>query len=874
MSGDFNRKRRFEDDQDNGDGFYQRPYNQHHQGFRGGFRKRQHFQPRLEPNIELAKKLHNDIRTLGETPKNFIEDLNYFAPPITKNFDIDEEIREALLKTVYGIITEQPQKILHISIFVQFVSSELPSFGESIVNHLVSKVNELLKLSIDKEYMAKSSDLGPFNTIKLIVRFLSTLSFIVNEESIIEMLNEMLDLAISLNTANDNERNPLSEAVYYNTLVSLPYAAVFNNSSSILRAGISDLLLKAEKFKIVEQNITLTKPFLNDSESKELIPMILSSVREFIGEDFSSIPAIFPTFDEISQGLQRDELKRIKINKFEIPELSSFNEIKGLDTGLGSVDGLWRTPRFTFNIFQKNLTNGLETVPKEDSYLSLIMKDILVDVIEALEFNRLEVSRQILTFSLFFNYGLFAPEGSSMDQIQKIHEANSGSELPKSTWKCEDIAIESVLSLMFKLPTVTQPFAYFHTTLVSACERAPSAVAPIIGRAIRFFYNNLNNLDFELRIRFLDWLSIQLSNFGFKWKWIEWEHDSQLNHQSLYHPKISFIKNFISKELRLINKLRIKETLTEEFHQYLDLSLFSKEQMNEYYTELFGKERLDSINLENEKNNEDGNENTQRLFYLQEGITFKSEIEKLIKIIHENANLEQVKPIIDNIRDELKVYPNPEKLLISIVFQTFAFVGNRSISHANKYINNSLQTLKELVDSEMKEMWVIESILKYWNSEPENGFLVIDIAKNLELIAPLSILKYLIKETNFGLTNVSGTESIFRILNGLTAKDSTTEFKYLFSEQLALLESVIGEIETESQEQTIEMPEMNVEFSEINEKKWKYFTILSFLRSILRKYSDEYSGFIEDLDTSVDQVIKNEQTKAQLKNWIAELPKL
>ena len=92
----------------------------------------------------------------------------------------------------------------------------------------------------------------------------------------------------------------------------------------------------------------------------------------------------------------------------------------------------------------------------------------------------------------------------------------------KSTWKPEDLAIDAVFSLIFRLPTPEHKLIYYHSIITETCKIAPGSIAPSLGRAIRFLYKNLEVMDVELLQRFVDWFSHHLSNFDFRWKWAEW----------------------------------------------------------------------------------------------------------------------------------------------------------------------------------------------------------------------------------------------------------------------------------------------------------------------------------------------------------------
>ena len=149
------------------------------------------------------------------------------------------------------------------------------------------------------------------------------------------------------------------------------------------------------------------------------------------------------------------------------------------------------------------------------------MRDALVDTINILDFNRLATARFLADVDCYFASGTFVKRATPFDKLKDFADTGSGSG-SSSTWKPEDVAVDAVFSQMFQLPAPPHKLVYYHSVLTEFCRIAPAAVAPSLGRAIRFAYRAIGDLDRELAHRFLDWFSHHLSNFGFTWKWTEW----------------------------------------------------------------------------------------------------------------------------------------------------------------------------------------------------------------------------------------------------------------------------------------------------------------------------------------------------------------
>ncbi len=139
----------------------------------------------------------------------------------------------------------------------------------------------------------------------------------------------------------------------------------------------------------------------------------------------------------------------------------------------------------------------------------------MVDTINTLDFNRHATAKFLADVDCYFAPGTFVKRATPFDKLKEM--AGDG-----STWKPEDVAVDAVFSQMFQLPTPAHKLVYYHSVLTESCKIAPAAVAPSLGRAIRFAYRNIEFVDLELAGRFMDWFSHHLSNFGFTWKWTEW----------------------------------------------------------------------------------------------------------------------------------------------------------------------------------------------------------------------------------------------------------------------------------------------------------------------------------------------------------------
>jgi nuclear cap-binding protein subunit 1 len=212
-------------------------------------------------------------------------------------------------------------------------------------------------------------------------------------------------------------------------------------------------------------------------------------------------------------------------------------------------------PLFPEVYFSVYANQEAESVPAATHIASSLIRDGLADTINILNFNRNVTARYFMDLDCYFADGTFVKRATPFDELRNFPSG-------RSTWKPEDVAVDTVFSQLLLLPSPECKLVYYHSVLTEACKLAPAAIAPSLGRAIRFLYRNTPQLDLELTYRFLDWFSHHLSNFGFTWKWAEWADDTEL---SELDPRKSFLKGALDKEVRLSFAQRILKTLPPQY---------------------------------------------------------------------------------------------------------------------------------------------------------------------------------------------------------------------------------------------------------------------------------------------------------------------
>jgi nuclear cap-binding protein subunit 1 len=219
-------------------------------------------------------------------------------------------------------------------------------------------------------------------------------------------------------------------------------------------------------------------------------------------------------------------------------------------------------PLFPELYFSVYANQDIETVPSTSDIASCLIRDAIVDTINILDYNRNATARFLIDIDCYFTPDTFVKRATPFDRLRELRDVEGD----RSTWKPEDVAVDAVFSQLFQLPNPEHKLVYYHSVLTESCKIAPAAIAPSLGRAIRYLYKNIDSMDLELSYRFMDWFSHHLSNFGFTWKWTEWIDDVDL---PVLDPKKAFIRGALDKEIRLSFAQRIKGTLPPPYQQLI-----------------------------------------------------------------------------------------------------------------------------------------------------------------------------------------------------------------------------------------------------------------------------------------------------------------
>lgn len=394
-----------------------------------------------------------------------------------------------LMGLTLGSVVEQPLKIPFVAAVVLVTNAQKPELTESILD----KAGELAQNYINA---------GEWRAVKLMLRFLGCLQGLFEGDGIFPILEELFQRAAQLQMASSEDS--LGLELVKVILFTLPY--VMASSASGFETQAIALLDQTVIIASTPHTLeALVDPFPaeegDEGKSSNALGLIQNQLQEEAKNSWELAclprPWKIPRDDENSE----DPLKDAKKHAF--PSISIPEPVKNGPRAL--------FPEMYMSVY---FDQDIETVPPTTNIASSLVRDALSDTINILDYNRIATARFLIDVDCYFAPDVFVKRATPFDKLRDLDSVNK--------WKPEDIVVDAVFAQLLQLPSTEHKHVYYHSVLTEACKIAPAAIAPSLGRAIRFLYRNIDRLDLALAYRFLDWFTHHLSNFGFTWKWTEW----------------------------------------------------------------------------------------------------------------------------------------------------------------------------------------------------------------------------------------------------------------------------------------------------------------------------------------------------------------
>ena len=534
-------------------------------------------------------------------------------------------------------------------------------------------------------------DDGCWREVKFYLRFLGSLQGLWEGEGVFPILEELFSKAVELQTNSSDDTIGLELVKII--LLTIPYTLA--SSATGFTEQADSLIGRTDVFTSIPHALeTLVDPFPSvESGAPTSHESALSLLQKHMQEEsknnweLSFLPRPWKMY-------RRDDEEDLlpSAQKHPFPALT-FPE--ALQVGPRSI-----FPEIYFSVYSDQ---GYDTVPPTTDTSAIVIRDALNDTINSLHFSRGAAAHFLVDVDRYFGRHTFVPRATPFDKLKEV----AGDRI---MWKPEDVAVDAVFAQLFVLPHPEHKLVYYHSVLTETCKQAPQAVAPSLGRAIRFLYRNVERMDLEVITRFLDWFAHHLSNFGFTWKWTEWIDDLNL---SDVHPRKAFIIDAIDKEIRLSFAQRIKGTLPDDYKPLI----------------VKGKE-LD----------------TPEFKFADEKVPFSSQGKELAQLIRKKAPDDEFGAILDAVEVDasgqgLDVKATSTDLLVSAI----TYVGSKSLSHFLAIVERCKDRLQAIAaEGKALQKQIITSVISFWQYQKGTGVNIIDKLLNYSVVTPEAVIEWLL----------------------------------------------------------------------------------------------------------------------------------
>ncbi|RAO72065.1 uncharacterized protein BHQ10_008077 [Talaromyces amestolkiae] len=675
-----------------------------HGGYRGGGGRKRRYRddddfdrraPRRRYEEPLGSRVRKQLLLIAESPARRVEDdVVYIARMVSDNTE-DDDVRDAFFETVIQLTLEQPFKIPFIAAVVLVINTLKPDFAAEVLKKTSSTAQDALNAGIWRD-------------VKLLVRLLGCLQGLLEGDGVFVILEDLFSRAVDLQTTSSEDS--LGLELVKIILVTIPY--IMASSATGFESQATALLEKTEIIASTPHALeALVTPFTFDSEISEPLQSFIGLLQTQLQDESANRSWELKCLPRPWKSLELPTKKQEAVTEAEGEGEDKMEETLSLENAtkhplpaVAVPDPVKNGPRAIYPevYYSVYLEQDLETVPGSGEITSTLLRDALVDTINIMDFNRMAVAKFLIDVDCYFAPDIFVKRATPFDKLREFPT-------DKPTWKPEDVAVDAVFSQLFQLPAPEHKLVYYHSVLTECCKIAPAAIAPSLGRAIRFLYRNLERFDVDLVSRFLDWFSHHLSNFGFTWKWTEWIDDLQLPE---IHPKMAFITGALDKEIRLSFAQRIKGTLPEPYQHLI--------------TE--GKEQ-----------------DTPEFKYTLETTPYNKQGSELMQLIRKKASDEEIEPIIAEIETQAKEHGIEDPMVPSTdAFVTsICYVGSKSLSHVLSCIERNKERLLAIGPrSATARRQIITSVMEYWVDQPGVAINIIDKLLNYTILTPLSVVEW------------------------------------------------------------------------------------------------------------------------------------
>ena len=249
----------------------------------------------------------------------------------------------------------------------------------------------------------------------------------------------------------------------------------------------------------------------------------------------------------------------------------------------------------------------------------------------------------------------------------------------------EYMVIEVILANLFALPKSPHLEIFYGSMILELCKINPQIYPIVLSHAVELLFERLDSMNVACVDRFASWFAYHLSNFQFQWSWQDW---AQYVSQSVLQPKPKFIKETLTRCMRLSYYEKVQDLIPENFQQLMpDPPL----PVNKYLGDAASFPEYKIVER------------------LMNAFKDKATPEQVIEIINEIDELPEVQPIEHGF--------NPLK--ISSFLTVLLSYASKSFTHLFYMIHKYNKVLQYLNTSEEAQLCMLRTMFEIWRSHEQ-----------------------------------------------------------------------------------------------------------------------------------------------------------
>lgn len=249
------------------------------------------------------------------------------------------------------------------------------------------------------------------------------------------------------------------------------------------------------------------------------------------------------------------------------------------------------------------------------------------------------------------------------------------------------------------------------------CRTSIDKIPNIFGRIMKTLYSRFDEnggMDFQSINRLSELFSYHLSNFGFSWRWSDWESAVELPPTS---SKFIFIRETIERLIRLSYYDRIKNSIPESFEG----RLFSATAPTHYFEYASIESCPDPVLVQ-----------------------YAADLISAISARDSEDDIRMILAKVDLHSGETDPMADSEILTRNVLMNCIMHQGSKSFSHILNVIEKYLTLLQSMNETPEARSHTVLHVFSFWASNTQFLEIILDKFVNYRIVDPRSILSHVV----------------------------------------------------------------------------------------------------------------------------------